>query len=49
VKEKVKEKQNAYAVLSNSTSDKEKEVRVVRYFVAKKLAKKVVTIAKNNA
>jgi len=49
VKVKVKKKRNAYAMLSNSTSNETKEVREARYLVAKKLAKKAVTIAKNNA
>lgn len=49
MKEKVKEKQNVYASLCDSTSDEEKEVREARYKVTKKLAKKAATIAKNNA
>jgi len=49
VKEKIKEKQNAYATLSNKTLEEEKEVREARYKGAKKLAKKAVVIAKNNA
>ena len=36
VKEKVKDKQNAYAPLSNTTSKEEKEVREAKYKVAKK-------------
>ena len=48
VKQKVNEKQNAYFALRNSTSDEEKEVREVKYKAAKKLAKKLVTMAKNN-
>ena len=45
----MKEKQNAYVALSNSTLDEDKEVREATYKVAKKLAKIAVTIAKNNA
>jgi len=48
VKEKVKEKQNAYAALSNGTLDEEKDFMEAKYKVAKKLAKKAVTIAKNS-
>jgi len=35
VKEKIKDKQNAYAGLSNSTSEKEREVREAKYKIAK--------------
>jgi len=49
VKERVKEKQNAYAALSNNTSEEDKEVREATYKVAKRLAKKAVTLAKNKA
>jgi len=49
VKEIVKEKQNAYTALSNSTSEEDKEVREATYKVGKRLAKKAVTIAKNTA
>jgi len=49
VKEKVKEKKIAYADLSNCTLEEEKEVKEAVYKAAKKLAKKVVTIAKNKA
>ena len=44
----MKEKQNACAALSKSTSDQEKEVRGAKYKTAKKLAKKAVIITKNN-
>jgi len=47
VKEKVKGKQNAYVVI-DSRVDEEKVVNLVEYR-ARKIAKKVVTIAKNNA
>ena len=40
---------NAYAALSNGTSEEEKEVREAIYKAAKKLVKKAVTIAKNKA
>jgi len=40
---------NAYAALSNGTSEEEKEVREAIYKAAKKLVKKAATIAKNNA
>jgi len=49
VEERVKEKQNAYAGLSNCTSEEDKEVREATYKAAKKLAKKAISIAKNNA
>jgi len=49
VREKVKEKQKAYAALSNCTSEEEKGVREIACKVVKKLAKKVVAIAKNDA
>jgi len=49
VREKVKEKQNAYAALSSCTLVEEKGVREATYKVAKKLAKKAVAIAKNKA
>jgi len=49
VRETVKEKQKAYAALSNCTSEEEKGVREIVCKVAKKLAKKVVAIAKNDA
>jgi len=39
VRERVKDKQNAYAALSNSTSEEEKEVMEATYKAAKKLAK----------
>jgi len=49
MREKVKEKQKAYAALSNFTSEEEEGVREIAYKVAKKLAKKVVAIVKNDA
>jgi len=49
VREIIKEKQKAYAALSSCTSENEKRVREATYKVAKKLAKKVVAVAKNNA
>jgi len=36
-------------MLSNSSSDKEKEVREAKYKGVKKLAKRAITIAKNSA
>ena len=50
MREKVKEKQKAYAALSSCTSEgKKKGVWEAMYKAAKKLAKKAVAIAKNNA
>ena len=49
VRETVNEKQKAYAAFRSYTSEEEKGVWEVTYKVAKKLAKKVVAIAKNNA
>ena len=49
VKEREKEKQNAYAALSVSTSEEEKRVTEATYKAVKKLAKKAIIIAKNNA
>lgn len=46
VKEKVKEKHDASAALIDSRTDEEKEVNLIKYQTAKKIAKKVVTIAK---
>ena len=48
MKQKVKEKQDANASLIGSRSDEEKEVNFVKYKDANKIAKKDVTIAKNN-
>jgi len=45
VREKVQEKQKAYAALSSCTSEEEKGVREAAY----KVAKKAVALAKNNA
>ena len=49
MKEIVKEKQNAYTALSNSTSEEDKEVREATYKAAKRLVKKAVTLAKSKA
>jgi len=49
VREKVKEKRKTYAIHSSYTSEEEKGVREATYKVAKKLAKKAIAIAKNNA
>jgi len=49
VREKIKEKQKAYAALSSCTSEEEKGMKKVTYKAAKKLAKKAVAIAKNDA
>jgi len=49
VREKVTERQKAYAALSGCTSAEDKGVREAAYKAAKKLAKKVAAIAKNNA
>jgi len=49
VKEKVKEKQKAYVTLCSYTSKEEKGIWETRYKAVKKLAKKAVAIAKNNA
>ena len=49
IKEKVKEKKEAYAAFINSKTDKEKEISRVRYRAAKKVAKKTVAIAKSIA
>ena len=49
MKERVREKQNAYVALSSSTLKEEQEVREATYKAVKKLTKKAVAIAKNNA
>ena len=49
VKEKVKDKQNAYAALLECRTEEEKEIFKIKYKDAKKVAKKAVTLAKNNA
>jgi len=49
MKEKVKEKHKAYATLVHSTLNQEREVYKIRYKEAKKLAKKAITLLKNNA
>ena len=48
MKERVKEKHKAYADLYNCTLEEEKEVKEAMYKAPKKLAKKAITIAKNN-
>ena len=48
MKEKVKDKPDAYAVLCHSTSDKEKEVIEVKCKVPKRIAKKDVALVNNN-
>ena len=42
-------KKEAYATFMNSESDEEKEISRVRYKAAKKVAKKVVAVAKSMA
>ena len=49
VREKIKEKQKAYAAFSSCTLEEEKGAREVAYKVAKKLVKKAVAIGKNDA
>jgi len=49
VREKVKEKQKAYAAFSSCTLEEEKGVREAMYKDTKKVAKKVVAMAKNKA
>jgi len=49
VKEKVKEKKEAYATLVNCGTDEEKEISRVRYKATKKVAKKAVAVAKSMA
>ena len=46
---RVKEKQDIYTTITGSRSDGEKEVNVVKYDEAKKIAKKAITLAMNNA
>jgi len=48
-RDRIEEKQNAYVAISNSTLEEEKDVREATYKAANKLAKKAVTIVKNNA
>jgi len=48
VKERVKEKQDAYAALIGCRSDGEKEINFVKCKDANKIAKKAITLAKNN-
>ena len=48
VKEKVREKQNAFSAVSNITSNEEIEVKEAQCKDTKKLAKKAVIIAKNS-
>ena len=47
MKKRIKEKQEAYATLTGGRSNGEKEVNFVRNNVAKNIAKKVATLAKN--
>jgi len=49
VKEKVKEKQEAYAAIINSKTEEEKVVSKGRYKATKKVAKIVIAMAKNIA
>ena len=49
VKEKVKEKREAYAASMNSRTDEEKEISRVSYNAAKNVAKNAVAIAKSMA
>ena len=47
MKERIKEKQDAYTALIGRSGG-EKEVNIVRYKEAKKISKKVGTLAKND-
>ena len=47
VKGKVREKKEAFAVFMNSGADGERDVSRARYEAAKKVAKKVVAVAKS--
>jgi len=47
IKEKIKEKKEAYTDVMNSGSDEEKETKSIRYKAAKKVAKKAVAVAKS--
>ena len=49
VKEKVKEKKEAYTKVMDSGSDEERKTKSIRYKAAKKVAKKAVAIAKSLA
>ena len=49
MKEKVKEKKEAYANFMNSEAEDEREISRARYKAAKKVAKKAVAIAKSMA
>ena len=49
VKEKVREKQDAYTTLIDSIMKEEVKVKRVEYKVAKKIAKNAITVANNNA
>jgi len=46
VKEKVKEKKEAYTAFINSGADEEKEISRVRYKAAKKIVKKAVAVTR---
>jgi len=48
LKEKIREKQYAYATLNDSRMDKEKEENKAKYKATKTIAKKGVTITKNS-
>ena len=49
VREKVRDKQRAYAALNSCTTEEEKRVKEVLYKDGKKLAKKAVAVAKSHA
>ena len=49
VKEKVKDKQRAYAALIECTTEEENEIYKIGYKGAKKVAKRAVALAKSNA
>ena len=49
VKEKVREKKEAYADFMNSGADGERDVSRARYKAAKKVANKIVAVAKSMA
>jgi len=49
VKEKVKEKKEAYVEVMNSGSDEEREIKSIKYKAAKKVAKRAVAVAKSLA
>ena len=49
VKERVKEKQEAYVIVYNSITEVERVVNRGRYHAVKKVANKTTAVAKNNA